>query len=75
VEGYYFAAGALVAWALILTVIGLRRENFPATPRTTRVAAAISVVLAGATIGLAIYLGAKEAHEKGGGEHAALDRG
>jgi len=87
VEGYYIAAGALAAWAVIVTAIGVRRESFPATSGATRLVAAISIVLVAATIGLAIYLSATEEHEKGGEEHtqvgadappgtgSALDRG
>ena len=73
-EGYYIAAGSAAAWAVILTAIGVRNEGFPATPRATRLVAAISILLVAATIGLAIYLSATEEHEKGGAEHAALDR-
>jgi hypothetical protein len=74
VEGYYIAAGTLAAWAVIVTGIGVRSEDFPATPGATRLVAAISIVLVVATIGLAIYLSATEEHEKGGEEHAALGR-
>jgi hypothetical protein len=72
VEGFYFAAGASAVWAVLLTGIGVRRENFPSTPRATRLVAAISIVLVVTTIGLAIYLSANEEHEKGSEEHAAL---
>ena len=71
-EGFYVAGGLLAAWALIVTAIGVRREDFPATPGATRVVGAISVVLVVAAIGLAIYLSATEEHEKSGEEHAAL---
>jgi hypothetical protein len=74
VEGFYFAAGALALWAVLVTIIGVRVEDFPATPRATRIVAAISIVLVATTIGLAIYLSATEEHEKGGAEHAALFR-
>jgi hypothetical protein len=74
VEGYYIAAGAAAVWAVILTAIGVRNESFPATARATRLVAAISIVLVLATIGLAIYLSATEEHEKGGEEHATLNR-
>jgi hypothetical protein len=74
VEGYYFAAGALAVWAVLVTAIGVRVENFPATPRATRIVGAISIVLVASTIGLAIYLSANEKHEKGGEGHAALQR-
>ena len=72
--GYYIAAGSAAAWAVIVTAIGVRREDFPATRGATRLVAAISVVLVAATIGLAIYLSAHEEHGKGGAEHAALGR-
>jgi hypothetical protein len=72
VEGFYIAGGALAAWALIVTAIGVTREDFPSTPGATRVVGAISVVLVGTAIGLAIYLSAtEEEDEPGGGEEAA----
>jgi hypothetical protein len=75
VEGYYIAAGAAAAWAVILTAIGVRNETFPASRGATRLVAAISIVLVIATIGLAIYLSANEEHEKGGEESAMLGPG
>jgi hypothetical protein len=72
VEPFYVAGGCLAAWALIVTAIGVRREDFPATPGATRIVGAISIVLVLTAIGLAIYLSATEEHEKGGEEHAAL---
>ena len=71
-EPFYFAGGTLAAWALLVTAIGVRRENFPGTPAATRVVAAISIVLVAATIGLAIYLSATEEHEKGGEKHTQV---
>ena len=65
------AGGVLAAWALIVTAIGVRREDFPATPGATRLVGAISIVLVVTAIGLAIYLSATEDHEPGGEEHAA----
>jgi hypothetical protein len=72
VEGFYVAGGLLAAWALIVTAIGVTREDFPATPGATRLVGAISVVLVVTAIGLAIYLSATEEEEEGGEEHAAL---
>jgi len=72
VEGFYVAGGLLAAWALIVTAIGVRREDFPSTPGATRVVGAISIVLVLTAIGLAIYLSATEEHEKSGEENAAL---
>ena len=72
-EGFYIAGGTLAAWALIVTAIGVSREDFPGSPGATKIVGAISVVLVVTAIGLAIYLSATEEHEKGGGEeHAAL---
>lgn len=72
-EGFYIAGGTLAAWALIVTAIGVSREDFPGSPGATKIVGAISVVLVVTAIGLAIYLSATEEHEKSGGEeHAAL---
>jgi hypothetical protein len=70
-EGFYIAGGVLAAWALIVTAIGVTREDFPRTPGATRIVGAISVVLVITAIGLAIYLSATEEHEPGGAEESA----
>jgi hypothetical protein len=72
VEPFYFAGGTLAGWALLVTAIGVRRPDFPSTPRTARLVGAISIVLVLTAIGLAIYLSATEEEEPSGGEHAAL---
>jgi hypothetical protein len=75
VEPFYFAGGALAAWALLVSALGVMREDFPGTPGATRLVGAISVVLVVTAIGLAIYLSATEEEEpEGGEEHAALVR-
>ena len=71
VEGFYFAGGALAAWALIVSALGVMREDFPSTPAATRLVGAISVVLVVGAIGTAIYLSATEEHEQKGGHAAA----
>jgi hypothetical protein len=72
VTGFYVAGGLLVVWAVVLTAIGVRREDFPRTPGTTKLVGAISIVLVVTAIGLAIYLSATEEEEEpGGGEEAA----
>jgi hypothetical protein len=75
VEGFYFAGGALAVWALVVSALGVMREDFPATRGATRLVGAISVLLVVAAIGLAIYLSANEEHEAGGEERAALAPG
>ena len=71
VEGFYFAGGALAAWALIVSALGVMREDFPSTRNATRLVGAISVVLVVTAIGSAIYLSATEEHEPKGGQAAA----
>jgi hypothetical protein len=58
VEGFYIAGGALAAWALIVSALGVTREDFPRGAGGTRAVGAISIVLVAAAIGLAIYLSA-----------------
>jgi len=72
VEGFYFVGGALAAWALLVSALGVMREDFPSTRAATRLVGAISVVLVVAAIGTAIYLSATEEHEPEG-EHAAAE--
>ena len=67
--GFYIAGIVLAAWALLVSALGVMRENFPATPGATRLVGVISVVLVVAAIGSAIYLSATEEHEPKG-EHA-----
>ena len=76
-EGFYVAGSILAGWALLVSFLGIVREDFPATPGATRLVGAISVILVIAAIGTAIYLSATEEHEEGGGgeEHAALTFG
>jgi plastocyanin len=67
----FHISGALFAiWALTLTTLGLRRENFPRTHRQAWLVGATSVLLAAGTISSAIIVGALEGNEKGGGEAA-----
>jgi plastocyanin len=52
---FYIAGGALVAWALILSVaIGMRTPSFPASQGAERAVIAISVVLVGVTASMAV---------------------
>ena len=69
-EGFYFAGGALAAWALLVSALGVMREDFPSTRASTRLVGAISILLVIGAVGSAIYLSATEEHEPTGG-HAA----
>ena len=72
VNSFYVAGGVLAAWALVLTFLGLTRENFPATPGAERTVGLISVVLVLAAIGAGIYSAATDEEEGEEGEEAAL---
>ena len=70
--GFYIAGSVLVVWAVLVTVLGVTREDFPSTPGATRLVGAISVLLVVAAIGSAIYLSAtEEEHEAEGDRPAA----
>ena len=71
--GFYIAGIVLAAWALLVSALGVMREDFPASDGATRLVGAISVVLVVAAIGSAIYLSAtEEEHEPEGEQAAAL---
>jgi uncharacterized membrane protein YczE len=59
-------------WALTVTFLGLRTENFPATDRAMRITIAISVTLVVLAIGSAIYVGATEKRGGDTGKTSAL---
>ena len=61
----------LALWALLVTFIGVTREDFPSTDGAERAVAAISILLTVAAIGSGIYTGATE-EEEGEGEESAL---
>jgi hypothetical protein len=71
VTGFYILGGVLAAWALLVSALGVMREDFPATPGATRLVGAISIVLVVGAIGSAIYLSATEEEHEPEGEHAA----
>jgi hypothetical protein len=60
---YYVFGGCLVAWAIIVAGLGIFKEGFPATKTAERVAVAISVLLALATISSAAIGGKNEKNE------------
>lgn len=62
----------LALWAVTVTFLGLRTENFPATDRAMRITMAISATLVVLAIGSAIYVGATEKHAGDTGKTSAL---
>jgi hypothetical protein len=51
---FYFAGGALAAWAVVLAGLGLTRPSFPYSERGARAVMGISFVLMLLAVGLAI---------------------
>jgi hypothetical protein len=74
VNAFHVCGIAFAAWALIVSFLGITRENFPGSPAAERAVAALSVLLAAAAIGTGIYTGATEEEEEEGEEAAAVLR-
>ncbi len=72
VNAYYVCGGLFAAWAVIVSFVGITREDFPSSRGAELGVALVSVVLAIATIGSAIYTSATEDEEEHGGEETAL---
>jgi hypothetical protein len=72
VNAYHVFGGLFAAWAVIVSFLGITRENFPGTPGAARLVGIVSVLLAVATIGSAIYTGATEDDDEGGGHDQAM---
>jgi hypothetical protein len=70
VTGFYIAGGVLAAWALLVSALGIIREDFPASAGTARVVSVISIILVLGAVGTGIYLSATVEHEPEE-EHAA----
>ena len=69
----FHVCGILFAiWAVTVAFLGISRESFPSTDGAARAVGAISVLLAAAAIGTAIYTSATEEHEEGGEEQALI---
>jgi formate-dependent nitrite reductase membrane component NrfD len=72
VDAYHVCGIAFAVWAVAVSFLGITREDFPNGAGAQRAVAAISILLALATIGSAIYTGATEDEEPSGGEGHAL---
>jgi hypothetical protein len=72
VNAFHVCGGLFAAWALIVSFLGITREDFPGSGGATRVVGAISVLLAAAAIGTGIYTAANEEEEHEEGEEQAL---
>jgi hypothetical protein len=66
VNAFHVCGGIFAAWAVTVALLGITRENFPGSDAAARAVGAISVILAAAAIGTAIYVGATEDKDEGG---------
>ena len=75
-NAFHVCGGLFAAWAVIVSFLGITRDDFPASASAERMVAAISIVLCVAAIGTAIYTSATEEEEEehGGGEQALVLR-
>jgi hypothetical protein len=72
VNAFHVCGTLLALWALLVSYLGVTREDFPATDRAMKLVGAISVTLVVLAIGSAIYSGATEKKEQNGGDSALL---
>ena len=70
-NAFHVLGGLLAVWALVVSFLGVTRENFPATKQAERIVALISITLVVAAIGAAVITSANE-EEEDEGEDAAL---
>ena len=71
-NAFHVCGGLFAAWAVIVSFVGITREDFPGSAGAERAVAAISLLLAVATIGSAIITSANEEEEHGAEEEQAL---
>jgi plastocyanin len=76
VNAFHVLGGLFAVWAVTLTAIGIRREDFPRPGLQTAAVGTISTLLAAAAIGSGIVTSAQEAEEEHDEEgDAAEDEG
>ena len=66
ITAFHVIGVVLAIWALVVTAVGIRSENFPRSTGQARLVGAISVLLALGAISSAIIVGALEDEEEGG---------
>jgi hypothetical protein len=71
VNAFHVCGAVLAIWAVVVSILGITRENFPTNDGSARLVGTVSVVLVAAAIGTAIYTSANEEHEGGEGEPEA----
>ena len=73
-NAFHILGGVLALWALLVSFLGITRENFPASKTAERAVAAISALLVASAIGSAVITAAQEREEREheSREHSAL---
>jgi plastocyanin len=74
VNAFHVLGGLFAVWAVLLTAIGIRREDFPRPGLQTFAVGTISVVLAASAIGSGIITSALEEEEEEGQAEEAGER-
>jgi plastocyanin len=74
VNAFHVLGGLFAVWAVLLTAIGIRREDFPRPGLQTFAVGTISVVLAASAIGSGIITSALEEEEEEGNAEEAGER-
>jgi len=70
-NAFHVLGGLFAAWAVIVAVLGITRENFPGSRRAMIAVATISVLLAAGAMFSAIYTGITEDEDQEGREEQA----
>jgi hypothetical protein len=70
-NAFHVIGGLTAIWAVVVAVIGIRNEDFPAGAE--KIVGAISVLLVVSAISAAVITAATEDEEPGGGEDAAAE--
>ena len=67
-NAFHVCGGLLALWALVVSFLGITREDFPTTDGAARLVGAVSVVLTLLAIGTALYTGATEEEDRPEGQ-------
>jgi len=70
VNAFHVVGGLLAAWALLVSFLGVTRENWPTSKGAERAVILISLTLFICAVGSAVLTGLSEQKHKEGGEHA-----
>jgi plastocyanin len=74
VNAFHVIGGLFAVWAVVLTAIGIRREDFPRPGLQTLAVGTISVLLAASAIGSGIVTSALEEEEEEGHAEGGAER-